>query len=94
MRRPKGLTVYSDTPWSDAAASRLKRDPVRKRPSNSPKVKRKSSVKSKMPANASLSPCGDLGALGGEEAYKIFPALTHMGSTIVHASDYFPGGPR
>jgi hypothetical protein len=43
-----------------------------------------------MPKGASLSPCGDLGQLGGEEALKVFPALKKMGTKVVKPSKGIP----
>jgi hypothetical protein len=43
-----------------------------------------------MPPGGTLSPCGDLGELGGEEALKVFSALKKMGSKVVKSSKEIP----
>jgi hypothetical protein len=47
-------------------------------------------IPSNMPKGASLSPAGDVGVLGQDEALKVFPVLSKMGSRTIKASQEIP----
>jgi hypothetical protein len=91
------LPAKSSSPWSDAAVGHMK-----SRPGGSARrahVGRELSwstkpggldIPSAMPKGASLSPCGDVGALGQTEAVTVFPDLRKMGSRTVQASKQIP----
>jgi hypothetical protein len=64
--------------------------PLRKLKPLTPMMGPMGPIPHRMPPGGTLSPCGDLGELGGEEALAVFPSLKKMGSKVVKPSKEIP----